>query len=122
MSPCFFFVFTPAVKTFDNIKLKTSFFHDFQKPVSGEFLQFIRADFVVHRIHAQYYRSCLTIKLKDVHSENDEVIIGLASIIKLKLTPGTIRVVRRSLPAANGFWNFCRSPTLASSGRAKGEC
>ena len=74
MSPCFFFVFTPAVKTFDNFKLKTSFFHDFQEPVSGEFLQFIRADFVVHRIHAQYYRSCLTIKLKDVHSENDEVI------------------------------------------------
>lgn len=60
-------------------------------------MQFIRADFVVHRIHAQYYRSCLTIKLKDVHSENDEVITGLASIIKLKLTPGTIRVVRRSI-------------------------
>ena len=74
-------------------------------------------------IHAQYYRSWrLTIKLKDVHSENDEVITGLASIIKVKvkLTPGTIRVVRRSLPAANGFWNFCRSPTLATSGRSKG--
>lgn len=74
-------------------------------------------------IHAQYYRSWrLTIKLKDVHSENDEVITGLASIIKVKvkLTPGTIRVVRRSLPAANGFWNFCRSPTLATSGRTKG--
>lgn len=47
----------------------------------------------------------MTIKLKDVHSENDEVITGLASIIKVKvkLTPGTIRVVRRSLPAANAL-------------------
>ena len=56
MSPCFFVVFTPAVKTFDNIKLKTSFFHDFEESVSGAFLQFIRIDFVVHKIHAQYYR------------------------------------------------------------------
>lgn len=114
------FVFTPAVQTFDNIKLKTSFFPKFEESVSGEFLQFIRIDFVVHKIHAQYYRSWrLTVKLKDVHSAND----GLASIIKVevKLTPGTIGVVRCSLPAANGFWNFCRSPTLATSVRTKGE-
>ena len=50
----------------------------------------------------------MTIKLKDVHSENDEVITGLASIIKVKvkLTPGTIIVVRRWLPAAMDFGIF----------------